>query len=259
MEQEQNKLSIPLAIVAAGALIAGAIYFGGGPTSSRQPVSETIDIKVPTVTAEDHYLGSPDAEIIIVEYSDTECPYCKRFHNDLKNVLADNAGHVAWVYRHFPIAQLHTLAPKEAEATECAAELGGNQVFWRYIDTIYETTKSNDTLDPSLLPRIASNVGLNVADFNTCLESGRYTDKIDQSIKEAVEAGARGTPYSILILRQAASKNQVEDVNQLVTAERLFDQTGKPLVNVSKDLKMVSISGAMSKEVLNQLVSIILK
>ncbi|MEX2013453.1 MAG: thioredoxin domain-containing protein [Parcubacteria group bacterium] len=205
MEQSpQNKYLIPLAIVIAGSFVAVAIYFGGGsvgPITRGAPGPDTIIVDIPPVTEKDHIIGSRDADLVIVEYSDTECPYCKDFHNTMKEIVQTYSGKVAWVYRHFPIAQLHARAAKEAEATECAAELGGNQAFWNYIDRVFEMTNSNDSLDPSELPKIAAAVGLDENAFNTCLSSGRYTEFVKKSVEEAVKVGARGTPYSIIVAK----------------------------------------------------------
>src|SRR6185436_7093141 len=84
-------------------------------------------VEMEPVTEKDHILGNPNAEVIMVEYSDLECPFCKEFHSTLRRVMNEYGkdGKVAWVYRHFPIDSLHPKARKEAEATECAAELGG--------------------------------------------------------------------------------------------------------------------------------------
>lgn len=205
MEQDsQNKLLVPLAIVVAGGLVALAIYFGGSTPrlSSGQATSPTTtEIDIAPVTAKDHIVGDRNARLVIVEYSDTECPFCKVFHNTMKEVVSTYQGKVAWVYRHFPIAQLHTRASREAEATECAAELGGNQIFWSYTNKLFEITNSNNTLDPSELPKIAQTVGLDVTAFNTCLSSGKYTEFIKRSVEEAVKTGARGTPYSVILTK----------------------------------------------------------
>ncbi len=201
METEReptSKFLVPAAIVVAGALIAGAIYAGGArPTAdSRQQVAAA---QVPTVTSEDHIRGNPNAELVIVEYSDTECPFCKVFHNTLNQILREYGTEVAWVYRQFPIPQLHSRAMKEAEATECVAEIGGNATFWSYLDKIFETTDSNDSLDPAELPRLASALGLDHESFTNCLSSDRYEDRVKDSIAEAIEIGARGTPYSVIM------------------------------------------------------------
>ena len=103
------------------------------------------------VSSDDHILGNVNAKIIIVEYSDLECPFCKMFHNTMHQVVEKNNGDVAWIYRHYPIPQLHPKAFHEAEATECAWEQGGNSVFWKYTDKIFEITPSNNGLDEAKL------------------------------------------------------------------------------------------------------------
>ncbi len=201
---EQNKFLIPLAIIVAGGFVAAAIYFGASPSRpliTNPSTTQTSKIDMPPVTAKDHIIGSRSADLVIVEYSDTECPFCKSFHNTMKEIVNSYGGKVAWVYRHFPIVQLHTKAPKEAEATECAGELGGNQVFWNYIGKLLETTNSNDSLDPSQLPIIAKAVGIDETAFNTCLSSGKYTEFVKKSVEEAIKAGALGTPYSVIIAK----------------------------------------------------------
>jgi len=203
-ENPINKQLVPLAIVIAGGLIALAIYFGGGSTgapttNNNASNTETDQFEVLPVTSKDHIIGNRNADLVIVEYSDTECPFCKIFHVTMHQIVSDYKGRVAWVYRHFPIVQLHSKAPKEAEATECANELGGNQVFWNYLDKLFETTNSNDSLNPTELPKIASAVGLDVTAFNTCLSSGKYTEFMTKSVEEAVKAGAQGTPYSVIV------------------------------------------------------------
>lgn len=202
----QSAYLVPASIIVAGALIAGAIYMGdstpqqsSGQASSGQAANTNIEI--PAVTERDHILGSRNAELIVVEYSDTECPFCKIFHNTMKEIVSVYEGKVAWVYRHFPIAQLHSKAAKESEATECAYELGGHQAFWNYIDRLFEVTNSNDSLNPAELPKIAVTVGLDVNAFNTCLSSGKYAELVAKGVEEAVKAGARGTPYSVILAK----------------------------------------------------------
>jgi len=197
---ETSKFLLPVAIIVAGALIAGAVYMGSSKEAA--PVANTAnkDIKVLPISDKDHVIGSPNAEVVIVEYSDTECPFCKVFHNTMKQIMAEYDGQVAWAYRHMPIPQLHVKAQTEAEATECVAELGGNQAFWSYLDKIFETTNSNDSLNLALLPKLAASVGVDEAAFNSCLSSGRYTEAVKQSAKEGFESGARGTPFSLILV-----------------------------------------------------------
>lgn len=225
--------SIPLSIVIAGALIAGAVFYtSGGGGGSQAPAQGEVLKKVRTITKDDHVRGSEDAKVVIVEYSDPECPFCKQFHTTLQRVMSDYeaSGDVAWVYRHFPLEQLHPKAPEEAEALECAADQGGNDMFWQFTDMVYETTNSNNSLDigvyntPSPTPTgpdgkpyytekvprsttdagelsdIASSLGLDVSAFEECLASDKYAERVSTDMNEAFEAGGQGTPHSIMIV-----------------------------------------------------------
>lgn len=203
-----EKISLPVSIVLAGLLIAGGIYMNGKITSSNPTPSQKqqMELKqladtIKPIDANDHIIGSPEARVIVIEYSDTECPYCKVFHVTMNTIMQEygSSGDVAWVYRHYPIEQLHAKSIKEAEATECAAKLGGNSKFWEYINKVYEMTESNDSLDSTKLPVIATEIGLSSSEFNACLDSGEFTSKIKADIQNAQEAGILGTPYSVII------------------------------------------------------------
>lgn len=205
-----QKFSVPLAIIIAGALIGGALYFSGSKSAKPTAVvPDTVSAEgMRPVDANDHILGNPDAKLVIVEYSDTECPFCKQFHNTMKRIMETYGkdGKVAWVYRHFPIDQLHSKARKQAEATECAADQGGNDKFWAFTNTLYERTPSNNGFDDKQLPVIAKDIGLDVDAFNTCLSSGKFTAKVEADYQDAVKAGGRGTPYSLIIVEKDGTK-----------------------------------------------------
>ncbi len=208
---QQNNLSIPVAIVIAGVLIAGALYLGtskGASTTTvnnqqpQQVAQPTGDLEaMKAVASGDHVRGNPDAPVKIVEYSDPECPFCKRFHDTMKQVMDEYGkdGKVTWVYRNFPLDQLHPKARNEATAIECAGDLGGNDKFWAYADRLYEITPSNNNLDPAELPKIAQYVGLDVGKFNTCLTSGKFTKHIEDDVQNATATGGNGTPWSIVV------------------------------------------------------------
>lgn len=222
-----ERLSIPIAIVVAGALIAGTLFYTNTKASKQAvqvPIVPEQTFDMEPVSAEDHIIGNPNADLVIVEYSDTECPYCKVFHATMQRVMKEygESGKVAWVYRHFPIDSLHERARKEAEATECASELGGEEKFWEYTNTIYATTNSNDSLDPAQLPKIAKTIGLDVAAFNDCLKSGKYADKVEAHYQDAIRAGGRGTPNSIMVSRDG-TKTQIEGAMPYENLKSLID------------------------------------
>ena len=204
MPQQQN-LSIPLAIVIAGAFIAGALYFSsnglpsfsGGDAATNEPSTSNVA----PVTADDHIKGSKDAKVIIVEYTDLECPFCKAFHITMNQIMAEYGagGQVAWVIRNFPLQQLHPNAPKLAEAAECVAELGGNEAYFDFLDAVFERAPINTFFDFSEMDATVAEVGVNTASFNECLNSGRYQEKIGKEFQNAVDSGGQGTPHNIVI------------------------------------------------------------
>ena len=204
-----SALTVPIAIVVAGTLIAGAVFFGArssnGTLTANVPQKQTSgDLeKMKAVSADDHIRGNPDAPVKIVEYSDMECPFCKRFHDTMKQVMDEYgaSGKVAWVYRHFPLDQLHPLkARKEATAAECANELGGNEAFWKFTDRFFELTPSNNQTDvDTVLPQIAQEIGLDKTRFASCLSSGEYDEHIEEDYQNALATGGSGTPWSIVV------------------------------------------------------------
>ncbi len=148
----------------------------------------------------DHIYGNPNAEVSIIEYSDFECPFCKTFHPTAKEVVDAYGGKVNWVYRHFPLAFHNPGAQLQAEASECAAELGGNDAFWAYTDAIYERTTSNgDGFPPEALIPLAKEIGLDGDAFRTCLKERRHADRVKEDYEEGVRIGIRGTPGNILL------------------------------------------------------------
>jgi protein-disulfide isomerase len=154
----------------------------------------------PVASARDHIYGDLNAPISLIEYSDIECPYCKRFHPTAKKIVDNSGGKVNWVYRHFPLGFHNPLAQQEAEATECAALLGGNEAFWRYTDLLYERTRSNGNgLKAELLTPFAGEIGLDEVKFIECLESGRMTARVQEDVDEGARIGISGTPGNIIL------------------------------------------------------------
>lgn len=208
---KENKISVPMAIVFSGILISVSIFlssdksFIGSLEKNNTPKTlEEINLgKMIPVAEDDRIRGDINAPVKIVEYSDTECPFCKQFHETMKKIIEKygEEGKVAWVYRHYPLDSLHSKARKESVALECANELGGNDKFWQYTDRIYEITPSNDGLPTSALSQIAQYVGLDLEKFNSCLQSGRHEEKINKDLKNAIDTGGQGTPWSIVVAK----------------------------------------------------------
>lgn len=155
--------------------------------------------EVDPVTDSDYVKGSRNARIALIEYSDLECPFCKSFHPTAQQAIDEYPDDIMWVYRHFPLEQLHSKASKQAEAAECAGKLAGNDGFWALTGKIFEVTPSNNGLDNSILPDLAVDVGLNKSAFQTCLDSGEMAQNVDDDYQSGLKAGVTGTPGNILL------------------------------------------------------------
>lgn len=154
---------------------------------------------LPPLQKDDHIRGNAQARVILFEYSDLECPFCKQFHPSAKQAVDEYKGQVAWVFRHFPLDNLHSKARHEAEGAECAQSLAGADGFWKFVDKVYEVTPSNNGLDPAELPKIATQVGLNQSAFTKCLDSGNFKKIVEDDYQGGLKAGISGTPGNILL------------------------------------------------------------
>lgn len=193
----KSSATIPLAIIFGGIVIALAVYVsmpkqastsGGNPALVR-PVSVT-----------DHILGNPAAKVTIVEYSDFDCEYCKGFDDTLHQIIANAGtnGDVAWVYREFPLTEIHPNALKSAEAAECVAEVAGNDAFWKFKTVLF----ANQPIDPTQYGVYAKSVGIKGDAFATCFANAATTvdDRILADRQNALAMKVTGTPYSLILV-----------------------------------------------------------
>lgn len=162
-----------------------------GPTQGKMSADDAA--KIPAVTAEDHIKGSRNAKIFLIEYSDFSCGFCARFHPTAQQIFDEYGQDIAWVYRNFPI--LGPNSEKAALASECVAELGGNEAFWRFTDAIF----ADHPASLNNLEAAVTTAGVNLASFNTCLESERHQPRIDEMRTGGTEAGIRGTPGNFVV------------------------------------------------------------
>ena len=166
----------------------------GQPSPSAKPTSAP-----PPVTDKDHVRGPANAKLTLIEYSDFECPFCKQFAPTTSQILSAYPKDVRLVYRHFPLS-FHANAQKEAEASECVAELGGNDAFWKFHDKIFERTTSNGTgFALTALPTLAKEIGVDEGKFKTCLDSGKYAQLVTNEEDTGAAAGVNGTPGTFII------------------------------------------------------------
>jgi protein-disulfide isomerase len=131
--------------------------------------------------------GNPKAPVMIVEFSDFQCPYCHQVEPTIKQVLAKYGDKVSLAYRDFPLRQIHSQAEIAAEASRCALEQGK---YWEYHDQLFTASK----LEKDALIDYARNLNLDEKQFGSCLDSEKYKTQIDKDLEEGRTAGVTGTP-----------------------------------------------------------------
>lgn len=147
--------------------------------------------RVQVSTDDDPAQGDANAEVTVIEFSDFQCPFCGRFFEQTKSQLDNEyvkTGKVRFVYRDFPLDSIHPQARPVANAAECADEQGK---FWEYHDKIFNNQAS---LSDASYKSWAAELGLNTAQFNSCLDSKKYDSEIDKDFQDGSNAGVSGTP-----------------------------------------------------------------
>jgi protein-disulfide isomerase len=226
----ENKLFVPISILVAGLIIAGAVFFtkdGSQATNTTDGDQTAKQVEVKPIDDKDHIRGNKDAEITIVEYSDFECPYCSKFHDTMEQIMADyeSGGKVAWVYRHFPLDQIHPDARPAAEASECVAELGGSDAFWKYSKLLFGNSPSS--LSSDNLKANAVSLGIDENAFNSCVSEGRHKAKVEDNYQSGLELAKNdrnfGTPYSVVISKKDGTQITIPGAQSYTVVKQLID------------------------------------
>ena len=197
---------IAAAIILSGGLIASSLILSGGPVTTStgghnnaggfgNNLSPTAE-NVREITNDDHIRGDANAKISIIEYSDYECPFCSRLHPTLTRVIEERGDEVNWVYRHFPLSNIHHRALGASVAAECVADLGGNDAFWTFTDRLFLNQRA---LGPELYNELAVDLGISVDRLQSCIENSNAAEKVAEDRQNAIDAGGRGTPYVVVV------------------------------------------------------------
>ncbi len=206
---QQTSPAVPIAIICGFAMIAIAIFFTNknsaaptAPVVQNEPAAQGSEQAPRMVTEDDYIRGNPNAPIIMIEYSDYDCPFCKQYHTTMKQVMDDFGitGKVAWVYRQFPLAELHPNSPMISEAALCVGDIGGNDAFWKFSDLVYDSRDIDEATNVTKLPDFALAAGVSREDYISCMNSNRVEELVVRDIEDGFNSGARGTPYTILFV-----------------------------------------------------------
>ncbi|MBU1118765.1 thioredoxin domain-containing protein [Patescibacteria group bacterium] len=208
---------IPLSIVIAGLIIAFAIIATKGDSNTEalkaeaipqakeaeqeNPTPEEFIAQAETVTVsidDDAIKGNKEAKVAVVEFSDFECPYCKRFWEQTLPPLTEkyiDSDKAFFVYRDLPLDFHDPKATEESIAAECAGKLGGDAAYYQYHDLIYENTKANGKgISEEETLSFAKQVGVKEAQFKTCLLDEKMKEEVKNDAEDAAKIGMEGTP-----------------------------------------------------------------
>lgn len=138
--------------------------------------------------------GSKDAEIVLIEYSDYQCPFCKRFHTTGEALMKKFGDKIAWVYRHYPLS-FHDRALASGIAGECVYKLEGNDAFWKFTNEVFASSEDVATLlSDASLERLATAQGVNAGAFQTCVADPKVKETVEKEMKDGSGLGVSGTP-----------------------------------------------------------------
>lgn len=171
------------------------------PTNTQTAVSPT-EVPLPQVVKVDNgklpFLGQTNAKVTVVEFSDFQCPFCKRYFEDTHDQVLKqyvDTGKIKFYYRHYPLTSIHPNAQIAAEASECANE---QNKFWGYHDLLFTNQTAWSELTgtdvTSTLTNYAGQLGLDTLQFGTCLNTHKYKDQVDSDLAAGNAVGVSGTP-----------------------------------------------------------------
>ena len=176
---------------------------GEQPADNTQPTAEpkatgslTSD-DIAKLTKDTYVKGDESAQILWIEYSDLECPFCKRLHDSgaIKNLEAKYGDKLALAFKHYPLP-FHPTAMPAAQAAECVGEAGGSAKYFAFVESIFvKGTPSQDIINAAV-----KEVGLNADTIKKCVDSGKFKARVDAHMAEgSSKFGVNGTPGNVLI------------------------------------------------------------
>lgn len=182
----ETKTIIGISLVTIIILIGGVFFLGKGSTSTPQNIDQSL-----LVREDSNKISTPSAKITVLEFGDYQCPACGAAHPIVKNIIADYKNKINFVYRHFAfLGQESTWA---AEAAECAGE---QRKFWEYHNYLYEhqNGENKGAFSKDNLKGFAKNFSLNTEQFNLCLDTDKYSQKISNDRSDGDGLGVNSTP-----------------------------------------------------------------
>lgn len=207
-------LTTPVAILLGAVIIAFGLV-GYGFASNGGNSTPLALFKGRAIDATDYIEGKTNSKVIVVEYSDPECPFCVQVSGTMKQLRADYGSKVAFAYRYFPLTQIHPHSFDESRAIACAGKIGGTQKFYEYIDALYGYKLSKQTTELASTGKedFAKAVSLDIPSFTTCMKDNQTAQTVTNSIADGSAAGVQGTPSTFILVKTRKGYEQVSMVD----------------------------------------------
>ncbi len=153
------------------------------------------------ISENDYVYGKKNSDVVVIEYSDTECPYCVSLHPTIKQIQATYKDKIAFVYRHFPLTQIHPHAFDEGRAISCAGKVGGDTAYYAYLNNLFDYKNDNKTtqLPANGTAMIAQKTNLDAKAFSACMSSMETAATVNAHQQDGATAGVQGTPATFIL------------------------------------------------------------
>jgi protein-disulfide isomerase len=155
------------------------------------PPDSRTDVDMRALIDDDPWAGKREAKVIVVEFSDFQCPFCAKMYPSIQRLIETYGDRILFVYRDFPLSSIHPQAQKAAESAQCAFEQGR---FWEYHDRLFERQEEWASLGIPKFREYAADLGLDTERFNECLDSGKYAAEVAADLREGERIGVSATP-----------------------------------------------------------------
>jgi protein-disulfide isomerase len=197
------RFTTPVAVIVGSLIIGGSILGYGFIMQSGSSGNATMFTGKAIDPKTDMIEGNLKSKVTIVEYSDPECPFCVTVYPTMKQLRNDYRDKASFVYRHFPLTQIHPHAFDESKAIACAQSVGGSVKALEYMDALYgyKSAKQTTELVATGKEDLAKNIGLDITTFTACMNNQAVTDAVTASMNDGVAAGVQGTPSSFILVK----------------------------------------------------------
>ncbi|MGM0628967.1 MAG: DsbA family protein [Patescibacteria group bacterium] len=254
----KNDNLVTISIIIAGIIISGSLLytrdFSFGSDNENTENQEEVT-NIPSARENEPLLGNPNADIIFIEYSDTECPFSSQFAREREKIMSTYGaeGKIAWIYR--AISGSNRTSAIKALSLECVSKNAENHKFWRYLRRIEnKELEKDENGDPNIDALISSarKEGIPQKQLRECIKNETYLKNIKRNLKEALSEEARGTPFTVIILSEDLSSLEQKKINSE------FQEIPADLITIPSEPNRIFLNGLLEAEKIKKIIDIAL-